>query len=374
LLPRIHFQQQLAELKDKLLAMAALAQQAVESAVDAYLQRDKGLCQYVKQNETAINTAQRELDEMAYELLAKEQPMAIDLRFILAVIKINGDLERIGDQSMGMVRAHQGDSEADEVDLPVDFAAMGEFAGRMIRSAVQALLEGDARLADTVREMDDEIDRMNRRAHADLLQGDPGEAAVYAAGDERHPGVAQPGADCGSRIEYRHRCHFLDSRRGCAAPVEHVDGLNTLGDGVGDCKDLRGMFVEHEVIVAKMRTAHVPVEVLGLQIEGEGIGQQGIEHAGKILDLFRIETVRNVDFGCFRIFMGVCRHRENSFAGRASRCPEWIVRACTHATAWMPTRREGFTGPRGAKGKELGASLTREGAHSTCGSDWRLDF
>ncbi len=150
--------------------MAALAQQSVESAVDAYLQRDKGLCQYVKRNETAINTAQRELDEMAYELLAKEQPMAIDLRFILAVIKINGDLERIGDQAMGVVRRTKDVLKIDEVDLPVDFAAMGEFAGRMIRSAVQALLEGDARLAEAVREMDDEIDRMNRRAHHDLLQ------------------------------------------------------------------------------------------------------------------------------------------------------------------------------------------------------------
>jgi len=168
--PRIHFQQQLAELKDQLLAMAALSQQSVESAVDAYLQRDKGLCQYVKRNETAINTAQRELDEMAYELLAKEQPMAIDLRFILAVIKINGDLERIGDQAMGIVRRTKDVLKAEEVDLPVDFAAMGEYAGRMIRSAVQALLDGDARLADSVREMDDEIDRMNRRAHADLLQ------------------------------------------------------------------------------------------------------------------------------------------------------------------------------------------------------------
>jgi phosphate transport system protein len=168
--PRIHFQQQLAELKDKLLAMAALSQQAVESAVDAYLQRDKGLCKYVKQNETAINTAQRELDEMAYELLAKEQPMAIDLRFILAVIKINGDLERIGDQSMGIARRTKGMIAFEDIDLPVDFAAMGEFAGRMIRSAVQALLEGDARLADSVREMDDEIDRMNRRAHDDLLK------------------------------------------------------------------------------------------------------------------------------------------------------------------------------------------------------------
>ena len=169
-MPRIHFHQQLAELKDKLLAMAALAQQAVESSVEAYLRRDRGLCKFVKQNERAIDTAQRELDEMAYELLAKEQPMAIDLRFILAVIKINGDLERIGDQSMSITRRTKEILTAADVELPVDFVAMGEFAGQMIRTALQALLEGDARLADTVREMDDEIDRMNRRAHTDLLK------------------------------------------------------------------------------------------------------------------------------------------------------------------------------------------------------------
>jgi phosphate transport system protein len=167
--PRIHFQQQLAELKDKILAMAALAQQAVESAVDAYLTRDQGLCQYVRQNETAINTAQRELDEMAYELLSREQPMAIDLRFILAVIKINGDLERIGDQSVAVARRTRDSLTLDPVELPVDFAEMGECTTRMIRSAIQSLLDGDARLADSVREMDDEVDRMNRRAHSDLL-------------------------------------------------------------------------------------------------------------------------------------------------------------------------------------------------------------
>jgi phosphate transport system protein len=168
--PRIHFQQQLAELKDKLLAMAALAQQSVDSALEAYLRRDKGLCKFVKENERAVDTAQRELDEMAYELLAKEQPMAIDLRFILAVIKINGDLERIGDQAMSIVRRTKEILGDEPVDLPVDFAAMGEYAEHMIRSAVQALLDGDARLADSIREMDDEIDRMNRRAHADLLR------------------------------------------------------------------------------------------------------------------------------------------------------------------------------------------------------------
>jgi len=168
--PRIHFHQQLAELKDKLLAMAALAQQTVESALEAYLRRDKGLCKFVKQNERAIDTAQRGLDEMAYELLAKQQPMAIDLRFILAVIKINGDLERIGDQAMSITRRTKEILPLDEVELPADFAAMGEFAGVMIRTALQALLDGDARLAETVRGMDDEIDRMNRRAHNDLLK------------------------------------------------------------------------------------------------------------------------------------------------------------------------------------------------------------
>lgn len=169
-MPRIHFQQQLAELKDKLLAMAALAQQSVDSAVEAYLRRDRGLCKFVKQNERAIDNAQRELDEMSYELLAKEQPMAIDLRFILAVIKINADLERIGDQAMGIVRRTKEMLDDAPVDLPADIAAMGEYAGHMIRSAVQSLLEGDARLAESIREMDDEIDRMNRAAHCDLLK------------------------------------------------------------------------------------------------------------------------------------------------------------------------------------------------------------
>jgi phosphate transport system protein len=169
-LPRIHFQIQLAELKDKLLAMAALAKLSVDSAVDAYLQRDKRLCKYVKQNERAINSAQRDLDEMAYDLMAKEQPLAGDLRFTLAAIKICSDLERIGDQAMGIARRTKEMMKLEPIDLPVDFAAMGEYAGHMIRSAVQSMLDGDVQLAEQVREMDDEIDRMNHRAHDDLLK------------------------------------------------------------------------------------------------------------------------------------------------------------------------------------------------------------
>ena len=125
---------------------------------------------YVRENETAINTAQRDVDEMAYELLAKEQPMAIDLRFILSVIKINADLERIGDQSMSIARRAEDLLHTTPVDLPVDIEGMGEYATSMIRSAVQSLLEADAPLADSVRNMDDDIDRMNRDAHRQLIE------------------------------------------------------------------------------------------------------------------------------------------------------------------------------------------------------------
>ena len=101
-MPRINFQQQLVALKDKLLAMAALSQQALSLSLAAYLTGDMGLCDHVKEIEAAINTAERDVDEMAYDLLAKEQPMAIDLRFILSVIRINADLERVGDQAVNI--------------------------------------------------------------------------------------------------------------------------------------------------------------------------------------------------------------------------------------------------------------------------------
>jgi phosphate transport system protein len=124
----------------------------------------------VRENETAINAAQREVDEMAYELLAQEQPMAIDLRFIMAVIKINGDLERVGDQSMTIaIRANEM-LALPEVDLAVEIDRMGAHAVRMIRCAVQALLDADAKFAESVVAMDDEIDRMNRATREKLMK------------------------------------------------------------------------------------------------------------------------------------------------------------------------------------------------------------
>jgi phosphate transport system protein len=169
-MPRIHFQQQLVALKDKLLAMAALSQQALEFSVEAYLNRDLSLAAHVREVEAAINAAEREVDGMAYDLLAKEQPMAIDLRFILSVIKINGDLERIGDQATNIAsQATKLDSQP-AISLPVDIGDMGARVGVMIRTAIRSLLEGDTALADSVIGMDDEVDAMNRAIQSELVE------------------------------------------------------------------------------------------------------------------------------------------------------------------------------------------------------------
>ncbi len=150
--------------------MAGLAQHALELSIEAYLTQDAGIAAHVQQVEREINAAERSVDEMAYDLLATEQPMAVDLRFILSVIKINSDLERVGDQSANIAERVVGASKGSRVELPVDIRGMGERVGVMIRSAIQALVEADAKLAEQVLAMDDEIDDRNHVIQNVLLE------------------------------------------------------------------------------------------------------------------------------------------------------------------------------------------------------------
>jgi phosphate transport system protein len=161
---RIRFHQELDELKHKILAMAGMAEQAIDLAVQAYSMRDASLCQRVITNEAAINRAEREVDELAIDLLAMQQPMAIDLRFILAVIKINADLERVGDQAVNIAQRVLNMIEHPPAELPVDIPAMATKVRSMVRDALRSFIEGDTELARHVLECDDEIDRMNREA------------------------------------------------------------------------------------------------------------------------------------------------------------------------------------------------------------------
>ncbi len=161
---RIKFHQSLDELKEKLLMMAGMAEQAIQRAIESYRMRDISICELVLRSEPAINRLEREIDQMALDLLAMEQPMAIDLRFILSVIRINADLERVGDQAVNIaVRVREMEAFAN-VDLPVDIPRLASLAAAMVRRALQAFIEADAAIAQSVLSMDDQVDEMNEAA------------------------------------------------------------------------------------------------------------------------------------------------------------------------------------------------------------------
>ena len=167
---RISFHQKLDRLRERLLEMAGLAEQGVQFAIDAQSGAERATLLRVRRNEVAINSTDREIDEMAMDLLAMEQPMAGDLRFILAAVKINSDLERIGDQSMAIAVLSEELAQHQRFNLPVDIPRMAGLSIAMLRTALEALTRSDAELAATVLEMDDAVDEMNRRFKQILLK------------------------------------------------------------------------------------------------------------------------------------------------------------------------------------------------------------
>jgi phosphate transport system protein len=167
---RIRFHQNLDELKEKLLVMAGMAEQAIQRAIEAYRTGDVSLCDLVAQSEPSINRMEREIDQRALDLLAMEQPMAIDLRFILAVIKINADLERVGDQAVNIAERVRDLQAGGSVELPVDIPRLAAMAAKMVRSALQAFIDGDPAAAERVLTMDDEVDEMNRSVYRTLTR------------------------------------------------------------------------------------------------------------------------------------------------------------------------------------------------------------
>jgi phosphate transport system protein len=165
---RIRFQQSLDELKEQLLVMAGLAEQAIQRAVEAYRVHDLSICDLVSRSEVAINKLEREIDQAAIDLLAMEQPMAVDLRFILSVIKINANLERVGDSAKSISDRVRSMEHLAAAELPVDIPRMAALAAEMVRKSLQSFIEADADMARTVLTMDDAVDVMNRAAYKSL--------------------------------------------------------------------------------------------------------------------------------------------------------------------------------------------------------------
>ena len=167
---RSRFQQGLDDLKQRMLEMGGLAENAVELATEVYHRRDPELAQQVFAREKSINDLERAIDEMAVDLLAMQQPMASDLRFILAVLKINADLERVGDQSVNIVQRSLNIIRSEKVDIPVDILRMTTAVSTMVRRALESFLSGKAEVAEAVLEMDNIVDRMKDEAFVTLVK------------------------------------------------------------------------------------------------------------------------------------------------------------------------------------------------------------
>src|SRR6202795_3926353 len=164
-----HFEHDLEELKQRLLWMGSLAERAVHQAVHAVLDADEDMAETVLNEEDAINEMQIEIDERIQRLLALQAPMAGDLRFLLATSRINGDLERIGDQAVNIAQSATRVMRHPQVKPYVDLPRMSELAEAMVRDSLNALVRADVELAESVLQRDDQVDRLRDQLCAELL-------------------------------------------------------------------------------------------------------------------------------------------------------------------------------------------------------------
>ncbi|PYU35179.1 MAG: phosphate transport system regulatory protein PhoU [Acidobacteria bacterium] len=164
-----HFERDLAELQERLLWMGSLAERSVHQAIHAVLDSDEKLAQNVLEEEDAINELQIELDDRVVQLLALQQLMAVDLRFVLAVSRINVDLERIGDQAVNIAESAQRILRHPRVKPYVDLPRMSELAEEMVRDSLNAVVRRDSELAKSVLLRDDQVDRLRDQIFRELL-------------------------------------------------------------------------------------------------------------------------------------------------------------------------------------------------------------
>ena len=173
-----HFERDLNELKERLLWMGSLAERAVHQAVHSVLDSDEQLAKRVLDEEDAINELQIELDDRVVQLLALHQLMAVDLRLVLAVSRINNDLERIGDQAVNIAQSAVRILRHPRVKPYVDLPRMSEVVEEMVRDALNAVVRRDTDLAHKVLTMDDQVDHYRDQIFRELLTYMMGDSAV----------------------------------------------------------------------------------------------------------------------------------------------------------------------------------------------------
>lgn len=167
----VHLIQEIEILKRRLLAFSGVVEECVHSAVRAVAERDAELARSVIAADENVDRSEVEIEEECLKLFALHQPVAIDLRFLVAVIKLNSDLERIGDLAVNIAERAVYLAEHPPVPIPFDFPTMADKTRTMLRQSLDALVRMDSAAALTVCRADDEIDAINRDMYARVTDG-----------------------------------------------------------------------------------------------------------------------------------------------------------------------------------------------------------
>jgi phosphate transport system protein len=171
------FQKELEKLKENLLKMAALVEEVINDSVQSLVKRDSDLVQKTMDLEKRINAMDIEIEEMCLTLLALRQPMAIDLRFITAAMKINTDLERMGDQAVNIAERAVSLNQEPPLKPYIDIPRMAELVQAMVKDVLDSFVHRDPKLARSVCARDDLVDGLNNQVFRELLTfmiSDPG--------------------------------------------------------------------------------------------------------------------------------------------------------------------------------------------------------
>lgn len=171
-------QDDLDHLKERLLVMAGAAEEQVRAAVQSLVDRNHGLAERVLAGDDAINRLHIEIDERCFQLLALHRPVANDLRVVVSGVKINSDLERVGDFAINVAEATLRYLEHPAVKPLIDVPRMADIAQGMLRDSLNAFVRQDIRLAEDVLDRDDAVDRLKDRVFHDLIGGRRTDAAV----------------------------------------------------------------------------------------------------------------------------------------------------------------------------------------------------
>lgn len=167
----IHLHREIERLKKLVLSLCAVVEESVRQAVDSVLRRDAALAQKVIENDVQIDHAEIDVEEECLKILALHQPVAIDLRYIVAVLKLNNDLERIGDLAVNIAERAVFLSSVPPIPLPFDLSGLMEKTRAMLRGSLDALVNMDAQSAKRVCSLDDEIDAINRDMYDKVKAG-----------------------------------------------------------------------------------------------------------------------------------------------------------------------------------------------------------